>query len=156
METPEKTSYLKRAFDKTYWLWIVIIVFDLISQCLRSANMRPDREAFISKFVVRMQLQYLTSTFFPARVETVVTTILVVEIFLRFVVDWRKFHNNRRNWVDLGLAVITAVIQLPPIHRSQQTYAWLSFFQILRIYRVVLAVPLTRDLIVRLGKKISG
>ena len=80
------------------------------------------------------------------------TIILVVEIFLRFVVDWRNFHKERRNWVDLSLAVITAVIQLPPIQRSQQTYAWMTIFQILRIYRVVLAVPLTRDLIVRLGR----
>ena len=49
-EALEKTNRLKRAFDKTYWLWIVVIVFDLISQCLRSANMHADREAFISTF----------------------------------------------------------------------------------------------------------
>ena len=50
--------------------------------------------------------------------------------------------------MDLSLAIITAIIQLPPIHLSGQPYFWMTFFQIVRIYRVVLAVPLTRDLIV--------
>lgn len=72
-----------------------------------------------------------------------------MEIVLRFVTDWRNFHRSRRNWVDLSLAIITAIIQLPPIHLSGQAYFWMTFFQIFRIYRVVLAVPLTRDLIVR-------
>ena len=83
------------------------------------------------------------------RAETVVTFVLFVEIILRFVTDWRNFHKSRRNWVDLSLAIITAIIQLPPIHLHGQLYAWMTVFQILRIYRVVLAVPLTRDLIVR-------
>lgn len=81
--------------------------------------------------------------------ETVATTVLFLEIILRFASDWRNFPKSRHNWVDLSLAIITAVIQLPLGHVSDQTYAWLTFFQIIRIYRVVLAVPLTRDLIVR-------
>lgn len=87
--------------------------------------------------------------------ETVATTVLFVEIILRFASDWRNFHKSRRNWVDLSLAIITAVIQLPLRHISDQTYAWLTFFQIIRIYRVVLAIPLTRDLIVRIELPIS-
>ena len=78
------------------------------------------------------------------------TMILVFEIVARFAVDWRSFHRNKRNWVDLGIAVITAIIQIPRIHNSGQPYAWLTFFQILRFYRVVLAVSTTRDLIVSL------
>ncbi len=81
--------------------------------------------------------------------ETVVTLLLVVEVSLRFITDWRNFHKSQRNWVDLGIAIITAIIQLPLIHQSKRAYMWLTFFQIVRIYRVVLAVPLTRDLIVR-------
>lgn len=77
------------------------------------------------------------------------TLILLLEILLRFVVDWRNFHKDKRNWIDLGLAVITAVMQIPLIRKSGQIYAWLTFFQIIRIYRVVLAVPMTRKLIVR-------
>ena len=69
---------------------------------------------------------------------------------IRLVADWRNFARHPCNWVDLSIAIITAIIQAPPIHNSGQPYAWLTFFQIIRIYRVVMAVPLTRDLIVRL------
>ena len=133
-EEPEETvkaPTLKRFYDKTYWLWIVIIVFDLVVQAYRSANMSSSRKKFINE------------------TETAVTIVLVIEILLRFSCDWRNFHTSPRNWVDLVLAVITAIIQLPSIHGSGQPYAWLTFFQIVRIYRVVLAVPLTQQLIVR-------
>lgn len=49
-EKVEKTSSLKRNSDKLYWLWIAIIVFDLVVQSLRSADMSSSREKFISKF----------------------------------------------------------------------------------------------------------
>ena len=80
--------------------------------------------------------------------ETAVTLLLLFEIVFRFAADWRHFHEHVRNWVDLGLVMITTVIQLPVIRRSGQPYAWLTLFQIIRIYRVVLALPVTRDLIV--------
>ena len=129
-ERPERSGTLKRAFDKTYWPWIIVIIFGLVVQSLRSATMSKERGRFIDD------------------TETVVTLLLVVEIFLRFITDWRNFHKTKRNWTDLLIAIITAIIQLPPIHHSERAYAWLTFFQIVRIYRVVLAIPLTRDLIV--------
>ena len=78
-----------------------------------------------------------------------VTIALDCEIILRFMADWRRFHKSKRNLVDLALAIITTVIQIPVIKYSGQPYAWLTFFQIIRIYRVVLAVEMTRTLIVR-------
>ncbi len=147
-EKVEKINPLKRAYNKTYWVWIVIIGLDLIFQCLRSANMRDDREDFISKSMFLYQKLAPNIFILVDNAETVVTIVLAIEICLRIGADWRNFHRSRRNWFDLGLAVITAIIQLPSIRQSKQTYAWLTFFQIVRIYRVVLAVPLTRDLIV--------
>lgn len=144
----KKTNPLKRIYNKTYWVWIVIIGFDLISQCLRSAEMHHDRKVFIGEFD-SLSYKLTPDVSIPLdRAETVTTIILALEICLRFVADWRNFHRSRRNWVDLTLAIITAIMQIPSIHRSGQAYAWLTFFQIVRIYRVVLAVPLTRDLIV--------
>ena len=46
----KKISTLKRHYDKFYWLWITIIVFALVVQSLRSADMSPSRENFISEF----------------------------------------------------------------------------------------------------------
>ncbi|KAL9025999.1 MAG: hypothetical protein Q9196_005270 [Gyalolechia fulgens] len=137
-EKPVKVSPLRRWYDKTHWIWIVIIMFDLVTQAVRSADMGLRRARFIDA------------------TETVVTFILVFEILVRFAVDWRKFHRSKRNWVDLGIAVITAIIQLPPIRHSGQPYAWLTFFQILRFYRVVLAVSITRNLIRVVLGNVSG
>lgn len=115
-EKIEKVPTLKRLYNKTYWFWIVVIVFDLVVQALRSASMSDDRRKFIDE------------------TETAVTLVLVFELLLRFLCDWRNFHTSPRNWVDFILAVITAIIQLPSIHGSGQPYAWLTFFQIVRIY----------------------
>ena len=137
-EEAPKVSKLKRAFEMTNWIWILIIVFDLFVMCLRSADMGYDRETFIRD------------------TETVVTIVLAVEIVLRFLADWRNFHKSTRNWVDLGIAIITAIVQIPPIHDSGQTYEWLTFFQIIRIYRVILEVSLTRELIKKVLGNVSG
>ena len=133
-----KLSRLKRVYDRTSWLWIVIILFDLSVMCLRTSDMDESRRLFIDD------------------TETIVTFVLVFEIALRFIADWRKFHKSRRNWIDLGLAIVTAVIQIPHIHNSGEAYNWLTFFQIIRIYRVVLAVSLTRELIKKVLGNVSG
>ena len=80
--------------------------------------------------------------------ETIVTIALAVEIILRLAVDRKGFFRSKRNLTDLFLAVVTCIIQIPPIRNSGQVYAWLTIFQILRFYRVVLAIPVTRNLIV--------
>jgi voltage-dependent calcium channel len=129
---------LKRVYDKTYWLWISVIVLGLIVQCLRSSSMGNDRRNLVDN------------------VETVVTLALLLEIFLRFASDWRNFIYSKRNLVDLGLAVITSIIQLPPIRNSGQTYAWLTAFQVARIYRVVMAFSVTRDLILIVFSNAGG
>lgn len=134
----QKRSRLMRAYDKISWLWIMIILFDLSVMCLRTSDMSKSRELFIDG------------------TETVVACVLVFEIVLRFIADWRNFHTSQRNWIDLGLAIITAVIQIPHIHNSGEAYNWLTFFQIIRIYRVVLAVSLTRELIKKVLGNVSG
>jgi voltage-dependent calcium channel len=129
---------LKGVFEKTYWFWISVITVGLVVQCLRSASMSETRLAIIMD------------------TETGVTFMLLLEILLRFITDWRNFFYSRRNLFDLGLAIITAIIQIPEIRNSGQAYAWLSFFQILRVYRVVMAFTLTRDLILVVFSNIVG
>jgi hypothetical protein len=130
----QRVSSLKRLYDKTSWIWIVVISYGLVCQAFRSAAMSESRERFIDFS------------------ETVVTLILLAEILIRFVVDWRHFFFGTQNIVDLMIAIITTIIQIPAIKNAHegQAYAWLTVFQIIRTYRVVLAVPMTRDLIVSL------
>ncbi|KAK5123113.1 hypothetical protein LTR85_003311 [Meristemomyces frigidus] len=133
-----KVSGLKKAYQKTHWVWIAVIVYGLVVQCLRTAYNGQWTKDFV----------------FAS--EMVVTLVLLCEIVFRFVSDWRDFAHHRRNWVDLCLAIITTVIQIPAIRNSGQPYAWLTVFQIIRIYRVVLAVKMTRDLITLVLRHVSG
>lgn len=135
--SPRKAS-AKTLYERSFWFWIAVVTYGLICQCLRSADMSPRRGRFIDAS------------------ETVVTLLLFVEIVIRFSVDWRKFFRHRHNYLDLGLAVMTVIMQIPPIHRSGQAYAWLTIFQVLRIYRVVLAIPWTRDLILLVLGRTAG
>jgi len=127
-----RVNSLKRLYDATSWIWVIIIAYGLICQALKSASMSQSRRRFIELS------------------ETGVTLLLFVEILIRFSVDWRHFFLSKQNITDLVIAIITTVIQIPVIKDSHngRAYAWLTFFQIIRIYRVVLAVPMTRDLIV--------
>ncbi|THV45502.1 hypothetical protein BGAL_0481g00030 [Botrytis galanthina] len=135
---PRQVSKLKQMYDKTYWLWIAIIVYDLIAQAFRSSDMTDSRSRFIDLS------------------EVAVTFLLLIDIGLRFASDWRDFHKHKKNLFDLGLAIITTVILLPPIRNSGQPYAWLTAFQILRIYRVVMGVEITRSLIMLVLGNASG
>ncbi|EOD48682.1 putative calcium channel subunit cch1 protein [Neofusicoccum parvum UCRNP2] len=47
-------------------------------------------------------------------------------------------------------------MQLPPVKSHERVYAWMTVFQILRIYRVVLAVSLTRELIMTVLGNVYG
>ncbi|EKD15941.1 uncharacterized protein L3040_003202 [Drepanopeziza brunnea f. sp. 'multigermtubi'] len=128
-DTAERHTALKKWYNKTQQIWIIVIIFGLLSQSVRTANMSNARAEFIDD------------------AEIVVTFILLVEIIIRFAADWRGFFQDKQCLVDLSLAVITTVILLPPIRNSGQAYNWLTLFQILRVYRVIIAVPVTRGLI---------
>ena len=136
--TTRKISPLKRIYDQTEWVWVCIIIFDLIVQALRSSSMSASRAKFIDT------------------TETVVTLIFLVEIILRFASDWRVFHHRRRNLTDFLLVIITCIIQLPPIRNSGRAYTVLTLFQILRVYRVVLAFSVTRKLIMVVFRNTVG
>ncbi|CAG8426892.1 unnamed protein product [Penicillium salamii] len=131
-------SQLKRIYDRTNWIWVCLIIFDLIVQALRSSSMSASRAKFIDT------------------TELVITLVFLVEIILRFASDWRVFHRRQRNLVDLFLVIITCVIQLPPIRNSGRPYTVLTLFQILRVYRVVLAFSVTRKLIVVVFRNTVG
>lgn len=134
----QRATTLKKAYNYTFWLWIVVITFGLIVQACRSAKMSRHRENFL----------FVTEVF--------VTLTLDLEITFRLVSDHRNFHRSWKNWFDLFLVVVTTVILIPPIRNSGTPYAWLTIFQIVRIYRVVWAIPMTRNLIALVLGNASG
>ena len=135
--SPRRTAF-KKFYDRTFWIWILIITFGLTTQACRSSKMSPNRERFLFN------------------TEIIVTFFLDFDILLRLVSDFRGFHKRWVNWFDAFLAIVTTVILLPPVRNSGAPYAWLTIFQILRIYRVVWAVPMTRNLIALVLGNASG
>ncbi|AOA62126.1 Calcium-channel protein [Komagataella phaffii CBS 7435] len=78
------------------------------------------------------------------RFDCAVTIVLLLEIIARFCIflpKWRIFFYSYANVIDLLLAVITALIIIPPIRTNLNiAYDWLSFFFLFRIYRVVMMI----------------
>ncbi|OBT73282.1 hypothetical protein VF21_08442 [Pseudogymnoascus sp. 05NY08] len=133
-----RSTVLKKLYTQSFWLWILVIMFGIVSQACRSASMSARRANFI--FVA----------------EIMVTFALDIEIFFRLASDFRKFPRSWKNGFDTLLAIVTTVILLPPIRNSGQPYAWLTVFQIVRVYRVVWAVPITRKLIEKMLGNATG
>lgn len=78
-----------------------------------------------------------------------VTAFFVVEIINRFILYLPKakfFFTSSFNVIDLLLAIANVIVILPFIHSKEELYRWFSFFQILRFYRIVVAVPYVRDI----------
>lgn len=126
-----------RVWNHTRWFWVLLIVADLAVQASKTAAMS---EATWLRF---------------EKAETIFTMLFEIEILLRFASyfpRWRTFATHR-NLFDLFLAVVTCLLQIPSIKNSGSLYRWLTVFQIMRAYRIIYAIPFTRDIVSRvLGK----
>jgi hypothetical protein len=135
----KRSALWKRVFGYTRWLWIGVIIADVGIQASKTAGDSEDRIRFLNN----MEL-YFTMAF-------------LVEIVTRFMgsfPDYRAFTKSTSNKVDTALVIITCVIQIPFI-RASGVYPWLTVFQLMRFYRVILAVPRMRPLIVGGSKVIA-
>lgn len=82
--------------------------------------------------------------------ELVLTIAFDVEIVIRILADlpdWRSFFLRGQNLLDLILAIGSTIIQIPAIHNSD-VYPWLTIFQLVRFYRVILEIPRMKPLLV--------
>ncbi|KAK9366277.1 Ion transport protein-domain-containing protein [Lipomyces kononenkoae] len=138
-QNPETVAYKDRdtrlmAMYKKFEPAVVILIFmDFVIECCKSSTMSERLSVIIYDFQVTT------------------TVVLLAEILFRFIASfpyWRDFFllpQNAKNYIDLILAITTCVILTPPIRASTIAYPWLSFFQVARIYRVVVAVKFTRQ-----------
>lgn len=91
----------------------------------------------------------------PDTFELIATIAFDIEMVWRiwgYLPHWREFGEKGSDNLDLLLCVITTVIQIPIVKHSQ-VYAWLTIFQLLRFYRVILAVPTMRPLLVSFSSR---
>ncbi|TGZ76287.1 hypothetical protein EX30DRAFT_399378 [Ascodesmis nigricans] len=133
-----RPSAIKRIYGMTYYLWLAVISAGIVAQGFRGADTSDETNRTLDKL------------------EIIICCILFVEIIMRFLADYRSFHKHRRNWVDLALAVIALVISMPGVRRSSRAYDWMTIFSILRVYRVVWAIPVTRNLLAKVLGNVSG
>ncbi|OTB10168.1 hypothetical protein K445DRAFT_259553 [Daldinia sp. EC12] len=129
-EELRRVSTFEKIYNKTRLFWVFLIAEELFAQGWRSSDMGDTRAHFIKANSI------------------LVTALLDIEIIIRIAANWRAFHRSYQNLFDLFLAFANTIIIIPPILESGQTYMWLTIFQILRSYRVVMALPLTRKLII--------
>lgn len=135
----------KRVWGYTHFVWLGAIIASLSIQASGAAYDTDAASTFVSSAEM-----YFTFAF-------------DIEIVLRFLSyalddDWRSFfngHHGGRNKVDLGLCVITSVIQIPAIKHSN-VYPWLTIFQLQRFYRVIVAAPRMERLLLRVFGSLSG
>lgn len=82
--------------------------------------------------------------------ECAITLLLLAEIIFRFSLYHPKsldFFKDKRNCLDLFLAIITSLMIIPPVYNNMgRAYDWLRAFQILRFYRIVLTFKFARQL----------
>lgn len=116
----------------TKWFWVILALTSLTIQATRTVDPGPVHSRLLKTG------------------EFAITIAFDAEIIIRFasyLPDWRDFFRKGRNLLDLVLAVGSTIIQIPPV-RSSSAYPWLTIFQLLRFYRVILEVPRMKPLLV--------
>ncbi|KAK9681331.1 calcium channel protein [Basidiobolus ranarum] len=142
-----KQSFLEKNFEVTYYFWILLVAADLVIMCVRSYD-PDDEDNAASSDPTMIQGDFLIA-------ERIFTAFFAIEIILRYFATPKserrtKFFSSKRNRLDLFLAVINCIIQIPPIPTvsSGMLYRYLTVFQVARFYRIVMAIPRLRKLIV--------
>jgi uncharacterized membrane protein len=113
--------------------WILLVVVDLLCMAVKNNGM-SDQE-----------LEALNM------VETIFSIAFLFEILIRILnqrKDLKAFFQDKLNTTDFLIAIITCIIQIPPVVENKFVYVWFTGFQVLRIYRLVVAIPRLRALMV--------
>ncbi|CAG8737084.1 9234_t:CDS:2, partial [Acaulospora morrowiae] len=135
-----RENFLSRLVKWTKYVWVLCIFIDVFIMAFKTADMDDETKTFINQS------------------ETIVTIILAIEIILRFcsyLPRYRFFFHFKTNNVDLVLAIVTCIIQIPVIKNSY-AYNYLTIFQIARVYRVLIAIPRLRDTLIRVLGSVTG
>lgn len=135
-----KPGLLLKIYEKTKLLWVLLVVADLV---IMASKTNTDGPAKINFLIMA---------------ELIFTLVFLFEIIVRFIAwlpEWRGFFVEKANVVDLNLAIITCIIQIPLI-RETHVYQWLTVFQIMRIYRVIIAWPRIRNIMTKILGSVWG
>ena len=130
----KRESLLLTVYSYTKPLWLLLVAVDLLCMAAKNVDMSPEELSALDTLERAFSIAFL------------------FEIFFRMLSqrrDFRGFFKDKMNLTDFLIAVITCIILIPPIRRNNYVYVWFTGFQVLRIYRLVAAVPRLRRLMVK-------
>ncbi|KAF6754799.1 high-affinity cell membrane calcium channel [Ephemerocybe angulata] len=134
------SNIVKRLYGYTKWCWVLLALASLALQASRTVDMSENQKLML---------------FWG---ELVITFAFDLEIVLRVLAtlpDWRTFFQHGNNWLDLFLAIVCSIIQIPVIQASA-LYPWFTIFQLARFYRVILVVPRMKPLLLAVFGNMYG
>ncbi|KAK7696443.1 hypothetical protein QCA50_001100 [Cerrena zonata] len=135
-----KSNRVKDVYESVRWCWVALALASLVLQATRKVEIGATHQEVLDKG------------------ELVLTIVFDVEIFIRILAhlpDWRSFFYHGQNWLDLVLAIGSTIIQIPVIHNST-AYPWLTIFQLMRFYRVILEIPRMKPLLLAVFGNMYG
>ncbi|THH14934.1 hypothetical protein EW146_g5467 [Bondarzewia mesenterica] len=135
-----KQNRVREMYEHIRWCWVALALASLVLQATRTVDMSPTHEAILDNG------------------ELVLTIAFDIEIAVRVLAhlpDWRAFFRKGNNLLDLVLAIVSTVIQIPVIHNSA-VYRWLTIFQLMRFYRVILEIPRMKPLLMSVFGNMYG
>ncbi|KAI8991980.1 Ion transport protein-domain-containing protein [Mycotypha africana] len=136
-----RNSLFNRFVKFTYPFWIFLVLVDLVCMAAKNNNMSRDTIAMLDEAEIAFTIAFL------------------IEILLRLMCnrqDLKGFFRDTLNLTDFCIAIITCIIQIPPVSARQNVYVWLTGFQVLRSYRLVVAIPRLRKLMSRVLGSLHG
>ncbi|EIW52938.1 uncharacterized protein TRAVEDRAFT_155754 [Trametes versicolor FP-101664 SS1] len=131
---------IREVYESIRWCWVFFALASLVLQATRTVDISDMHAEILDKG------------------ELALTLTFDVEIIIRvlaYLPDWRKFFYRGQNVLDLLLAIGSSIIQIPAIHRSP-LYPWLTIFQLMRFYRVILEIPRMKPLLLAVFGNMYG
>ncbi|KAM5541612.1 hypothetical protein V8D89_004802 [Ganoderma adspersum] len=131
---------IREIYENIRWCWVGFALASVILQATRTVDMSDLHAEILDKG------------------ELALTFMFDLEIIIRvlaYLPDWRKFFYGGQNVLDLVLAIGSSVIQIPAIHNSS-VYPWLTIFQLMRFYRVILEIPRMKPLLLAVFGNMYG
>ncbi|KAI0667461.1 Ion transport protein-domain-containing protein [Trametes maxima] len=131
---------IREVYENIRWCWVAFALASLVLQATRTVDMSPIHAEVLDKGELGL---------------TIMFDVEIVIRVLAYLPDWRKFFYRGQNVLDLFLAIGSSVIQIPAIHRSR-VYPWLTIFQLMRFYRVILEIPRMKPLLLAVFGNMYG
>ncbi|KAI8976389.1 Ion transport protein-domain-containing protein [Trametes punicea] len=131
---------IREIYESIRWCWVGFALASVVLQATRTVDMSPMHAEILDKG------------------ELALTIMFDIEIVIRvaaYLPDWRKFFYRGQNVLDLVLAIGSSIIQIPAIHNSK-AYPWLTIFQLMRFYRVILEIPRMKPLLLAVFGNMYG